>query len=519
MTEAPASTPEPAPTLAGRAAVPPGVPIPAEARATRGEIAILVAIVVLAAILRVIHLDQGLWYDEVLTLTRFVRLPVTAVVTDFSSFNNHVLYSLQAKAAVALFGESAWALRLPAALFGIAGVVVTWLLAALAVGKRRALLAAFLIAISYHHVWFSQNARGYTEMLFWTALGTVLFLRGMRRPDARVWAGYAICVVAGVYTHLSAAVLFAAHVIVHALALALPRVRQTYPGLTDRRAFVAYGVAAVATGLLYAPLIAQIATTRRRVAGGNPAAPLAEWANPLRSFQEMLRAADALGWLAPVAVLVAVLLIVQGARHVGRRQPMLVAIYALHVPLTVAFTSALALRLWPRYFFVDAAFVFTCVAVGATDWAERAAGWVAGQGRAPAAIRRYAVAGMVVVLAAGSAVLLARNYASPKQDLAGAVAMVERQRAPGDIATSVGRGSEPLRAYYAPDWPVLTDPAVLRNWLDAGRRVWVVMAFPAITESNFPAVRAILASRFDLVAALPGTLGGGSVRVYRSRDR
>src|SRR5262245_50050613 len=72
------------------------------------------------------RLGTGLWFDEIITLVDFVRLPTAELVRTFSSFNNHVLYSLEAQAAIALFGETAWALRLPAMLFGVAGVAALW---------------------------------------------------------------------------------------------------------------------------------------------------------------------------------------------------------------------------------------------------------------------------------------------------------------------------------------------------------------------------------------------------------
>jgi hypothetical protein len=80
----------------------------------RWEAGALAALLVLALVTRLVGLNASLWYDEVETLTNFVRLPWGELVCDFSSLNNHMFYSLQAKAAVELFGESAWALRLPA---------------------------------------------------------------------------------------------------------------------------------------------------------------------------------------------------------------------------------------------------------------------------------------------------------------------------------------------------------------------------------------------------------------------
>ena len=44
------------------------------------------------------------------------------------------------------------------------------------------LAAAGLLTVSYHHVWFSQNARAYTALLFFTLIATTLCLRMCRAP-------------------------------------------------------------------------------------------------------------------------------------------------------------------------------------------------------------------------------------------------------------------------------------------------------------------------------------------------
>jgi len=56
------------------------------------------------------------------------------------------------------------------------------------------LLAGALLAVSYHHVFFSQNARGYTAFLFFALLSTDLFLtvlEAVRRRTLLVYAGVA----------------------------------------------------------------------------------------------------------------------------------------------------------------------------------------------------------------------------------------------------------------------------------------------------------------------------------------
>src|SRR5688500_552295 len=72
--------------------------------------------------LRLYQLHLGLWYDEVLTLVRFVRPPIGQILASFPDQNQHMLYSVMAHTAFAFFGESAWSLRLPAVFFGVLSI-------------------------------------------------------------------------------------------------------------------------------------------------------------------------------------------------------------------------------------------------------------------------------------------------------------------------------------------------------------------------------------------------------------
>ena len=487
----------------------------------RWEAGAVASLLAMALVLRIIGLNASLWYDEVSTLTNYVRLPWGELATDFSSLNNHMFYSLQAKAAVELFGESAWALRLPALLMGMASLVLIWWLARREIGRAAALLTLLLLALSYHHVWFTQNARGYTGLLTWTTAATILLMSGLRKPSWRVWTGYGLCLAAGMYTHLSAGFFFVAHGVVFAaiLAMALLRPRgQTarhYPGVRSLQAFYGFGLGGALTLLLHLPLLDQIRSSVGEVSSGSSTSAMAEWNNPLRTLQEIAGGLDALGPLAPFALAGGLLVLIVGAVMVARRSPLLAAIYLTQIPLSLVLLVALSFRIWPRYFFVDIGFLFLCVAVGGLaviEFVEKAVR------RTPMrAVAHAALPVALVVIAGASSVLLARNYAHPKQDLQGAVELVERERGANDATTSVGLASRPIRDYFAPRWPVTETVADLDRLLAGGRTVWLITAFEGHTRATQADVMREVDRRFDKVADLPGTMGGGTVRVYRSR--
>src|SRR5262252_2989241 len=80
-----------------------------------------------------------------------------------------------------------------------------------------ALLACALMTVSYHHIWFSQNARGYMGLLFFTLLGTWLWLEAMDRDDFRLWASYAVCMALGFWIHMTILFVVAAHALIFAI--------------------------------------------------------------------------------------------------------------------------------------------------------------------------------------------------------------------------------------------------------------------------------------------------------------
>jgi uncharacterized membrane protein len=474
----------------------------------------LVAILAIAAVARIVGLDAGLWYDEVFTLTRYVRAPIGQLLTDFSSLNNHMFYSLQAKAAVAMLGESAWALRLPAMLLGLASLVLVWAIGRGPAGRAPALFATLLLAISYHHVWFSQNARGYTGLLFWTSLATLLLVEGLKRPDWRIWTGYGLSVAAGMYTHLSAGFFFASHAVVYGLAWLArdAKMLAPYSGLRDVRPAFGFVLGGLLTGLLHLPLFAQVLAAVNKVSQSKTTSAMAEWVNPLRTLHEIVSSLGAFGPLAPVALAGALLVIAIGAITLWRRSPLLVAVYVLSIPLALGVLVLLDFRIWPRYFFVDIGFVFLCLAAGA----QVLCAWIARLFRAPRLELPLFAAGALVASVA-SLVLLVRNYERPKQDFDGALRLIAEGRESGDVATSIGLASEPIKIYFRPGWPVVRNDADLFALEARAKRVWVVTAFDDHVRPQQAAAMQRVRRNYVLVKELDGTLGGGTVKLYRSR--
>ncbi len=479
---------------------------------------VLLALGAVAAALRAIGLGRDLWLDEVLTLVDVVRRPLAEILTDYSSDNLHLLHAVAARLTVVLFGESAVALRLPAVLFGLASLAATWRLARLVGGRREALFTVALLVFSYHHVWFSQNARGYTGLLFATVLATELLLRGLWRGRGLTWIAYAAVLALGMGVHLTMIFVAAAHGLVALFLLVRAGT------LADGRGRVlgAFALAAALTLLLYAPVLPQLAAFYLRPGGGTTTAAVA-WKSPLWLAAEAIRGLGAGLVFGTVGVAGAALLFGAGAWSVLRRTPTAAALFVLPAVLGAATLIMLERNLWPRFFFNELAF--------AALFAVRGAG-VLGDGLARAWSRRREPAGrgaareprlgtmLAVGLVVASALTLPRNVRLPKQDFSGARNFVVAAREPADRVVALDLAAEAYQRYHAAPRHGFVY-ARTREDLEAhaatAGRTWVLYTLSEHLAAARPALWHTVEHDFETVRVFPGTLGGGAIVVARSR--
>lgn len=483
----------------------------------RAWIAALGATFALAAGLRAYGLQSSLWHDEIVTLVLSARLPIAQIVTRFHDVNVHPLFSILAHASISTFGESAWALRLPACIFGVASVVMTYVLGLRLANRTEAWVAALVLATSYHHIWFSQNARGYTLLGFFTLVATLALLRACQSGLRRDYVLYVVACAAGVYTHLTMAFVVAGHVLVVLAGLALRwRAVRELSVASLSRAWLGVGVLSV---LLYAPFATgMIAFLDNRAPREAAKVATASWAlsETIRSFVS--------GAGVPVALATGLLACV-GAFSLWRRQPLAAALMAMPAAVTAAAVVALNQPLRPRFFFFLSGAVAICVGHGIGRLAETLdARWRRSPGagaRPPSSGRLEAPVGAVVVLAlalaAASTPALPRNYRLPKQDFDGAAAFLTKAEAEGWEVTAAGPACLPFEIYYAKEWRCLM---TADDWTAASRSGRRVLVAHTLSEHVVDAaLREYLRTRCPLVERFAGTLGGGDIVVCEVQGR
>lgn len=101
-----------------------------------------------------------------------------------------------------LFGQDIFVARLMSLAFFVGTIIMTYVLATYALGKRSiGLFAALLVTISPFMNWYGSEARMYTMLAFMTVLHVFFFVKILRRSGQLRWVLWTLTAILGVYTH------------------------------------------------------------------------------------------------------------------------------------------------------------------------------------------------------------------------------------------------------------------------------------------------------------------------------
>lgn len=155
-----------------------------ERRRTSGFLIASAVILIAAAVLRICAFSPGLEYDEIWTMRNYSARGLWTILNDLATPNNHPLNSLFVKWML-LFSDSAWSIRFPSFLAGVATVGLTgWLAVLLFRSRLAALLSMMLVAANPALILYSITARGYavqTALILLYAAVVVLYYRDRLR--------------------------------------------------------------------------------------------------------------------------------------------------------------------------------------------------------------------------------------------------------------------------------------------------------------------------------------------------
>jgi hypothetical protein len=469
---------------------------------TQKDLALVAILTVAGLVLRIPGLNDGLWLDEILTLVNYVPLTAGEIIGNYQSRNNHILYSLVAHYSVAWFGESAWSPRLPAVLFGVATIPAAYYLGRQLASRNEAFLASAFLVVSYHHVWFSQNARGYTGLLLGTVLLSICFIRllAMDKPGYRTVFAYAVIAALTSWIHLTAALVIIAHGITW-LAVISP-----FPGKEKRDLKGPAALGLLLAGLfslvLYAPLLTRLSeefvvaviepelSPEFRTVLETP-----EWV--LAEFWNAALTAVPGGW--PVIIL-GILAIAVGIRAYLKQGIVPAAIVILPVLVTLILVARSNTVFWPRFTFGSLVFLLLLAVRG---------GYVLCRTVLPFLnARQVTIIGLIIALAAATMVPGAWK---PKQDFVTAAEYISSHRVPGDAVVCAGYTFKPFHDYLGMD----CQKAVTSNELDElekeHERTWLIYTLPVPFQANSPDLWNKVQNDYISITKFRGTVGGGDI--------
>jgi hypothetical protein len=477
---------------------------PSENPLDRNTIIALSLLMIVTVIIRLYALNSGLWLDEILTYVGYATKPFIEIVTTFDSENQHFLYSLLAHTSFLVFGESSWALRLPAALFGIGSILALFFFGLEITNKQEAFFAAALLSLSYHHIWFSQNARGYSGLLFWTILSSLYLLRGFRKNRAIDWLYYGISASLGTYTHLTMGFV----ILGQAVAVGLAALFENKE-IRSRKiigVLIGFTTAAILSYVLYSFVLPQMSST----IGSGEKSVVTEWKNPLWTVMELLRGLSIgfTSWF-----MAAMVLVVAGSGLLSylKRNPIFIGISIIPPIAGAAITILVGHHLWPRFFFFAFGFGALIVIRGIIVVGE----WIGGLGFIPIKlgpkIGQLGCVGLILL----SSISFPFAY-GPKQDYLGALEYIQQNRAENDAVVTVSLAAFPYSNLYQTDWQPVTSIEELSAIENQADLVWLVYTFPPVLESISPDLMKTIENNFSVVKVFKGSVAGGDIVVCKS---
>ena len=154
---------------------------------------VLTVLISLGVVLRAYQLDRALGGgDENEVLLSWVYTPIESIVTTWSHGSlggHHVFHTIVLRIMVLLFGEeNELAIRFPAF---VAGIACLWFVYKIAkeifMSKVVAQFALLAVVVCPIHIYYSQTARGYSFMMFFSTLSIYATLQILKTEKYFKW--------------------------------------------------------------------------------------------------------------------------------------------------------------------------------------------------------------------------------------------------------------------------------------------------------------------------------------------
>jgi mannosyltransferase len=463
---------------------------------------VLTLIIFSATLLRLYRLDSGLWYDEIVTYVKYIKLPFRDIISIYDSENQHVLFTILSHACYVLFGENNWAIRLPAMIFGVGSLWALYFLGCQFTSRRESLLAVALLAFSYQHIWFSQNARGYTGLLFWTIMSSLFFVRGLKESRPYLWLMYSISAALGVYTHITMLFVVFGQFIIYLLQL-VQRRHEYWP---DRWHGFFYGFcfAGFFTVSLYSFVLPQIFSTIGEKSN------VVTWKSPIWTFLEIIRGLK-ISFAGTMVMAVAFTVLGAGLVSFMKKNPIIIMLFLIPAFIGSVIVILSDHPLWPRFFFFTIGFGAIIVIRGAVELGQMILKPFHVGNKTSVLVTTI----FCVLMVSASAASIPLAYA-PKQDFQGALSFINKTVEPEDAVVTVGLTTFPYKKFFRMPWKAVGTVEELNEIRKHARHTWLLYTIPLHMKFEYPELMKSIERDFKVVKEFYGTLKGGTIFVCRA---
>lgn len=162
---------------------------------------IIFLILIIGILLRFITINQSLWLDEAINVVAAKQYDFFYYVTQYPIGDFHPPgYFALLWLWIKFFGDSEIAVRLPSLIFGVLTIYLTFLIGKNFFNKKIGYIAAFFMAISPLHVYYSQEARMYSFACFAVSLSFYFLFKLLKFNNRRDLGFYILANVLVLYS-------------------------------------------------------------------------------------------------------------------------------------------------------------------------------------------------------------------------------------------------------------------------------------------------------------------------------
>lgn len=148
-------------------------------------------ITVIALFVRLLHINKpfGLWYDEALTYFYSAKSFPLGILKNMVRYDYHMpLYYMYVHLWAKIFGNGDIALRLSSTFWGVLTIPVAYLLGKVFKSKKLGYLLALVFCLSPLFIYYSQELRFYSMLVFLATASLTLFLMLLKKPSIKYFA-------------------------------------------------------------------------------------------------------------------------------------------------------------------------------------------------------------------------------------------------------------------------------------------------------------------------------------------